>query len=159
MAGHCLSSPSVDSQNLDSLNIESRPVSCIWIRHVFFAFGYFNICLGILGILIPGLPTTVFLLIALWTFSKSSVRFHHWLYHHPTLGRTIRDWRSHKVILPPAKIMAVTLMTASVGVVFITTSGNLGLTMTLAAILSMVALFIVTRPSRVYAVTEATLRS
>ena len=123
------------------------------MRHVIFGFGWFNICLGVLGIFIPGLPTTVFLLIALWAFSKSSVRFHRWLYHHPTLGRTIRDWHQHKVIPLPAKIMALTLMTASVGVVFVTTSGNLGLTTALAAILSMVGIFILTRPSHICAVT------
>ena len=98
------------------------------MRYVIFCFGWFNICLGVLGIFIPGLPTTVFFLTALWAFSKSSVRFHRWLYHHPTLGRTIRDWHQHKVIPLPAKIMALTLMTASIGVVFVTTSWNLGLT-------------------------------
>ncbi len=98
------------------------------MRYVIFCFGWFNICLGVLGIFIPGLPTTVFFLTALWAFSKSSVRFHRWLYHHPTLGRTIRDWHQHKVIPLPAKIMALTLMTASIGVVFVTTSWNFGLT-------------------------------
>ncbi|MDP7456825.1 MAG: YbaN family protein [Alphaproteobacteria bacterium] len=127
------------------------------MRYVIFCFGWFNICLGVLGIFIPGLPTTVFFLTALWAFSKSSVRFHRWLYHHPTLGRTIRDWHQHKVIPLPAKIMALTLMTASIGVVFVTTSWNLGLTTALVVILSMVALFIITRASHLYAVTAAPL--
>jgi len=70
--------------------------------HVLFAFGWLNIFLGFFAIFTPGLPVTLFLLITLWAFSKSSARCRRWLYCHPTLGRTIHDWHQHKVIPLPA---------------------------------------------------------
>jgi uncharacterized membrane protein YbaN (DUF454 family) len=89
--------------------------------------------------LIQSLPIAIFLLIALWAFSKSSARFHRWLYYHLTLVHTIRDWQQHKITPLPAKIMAVTLLTPSVGFIFITTEENFHLAMALAGILSVVA--------------------
>jgi uncharacterized membrane protein YbaN (DUF454 family) len=96
--------------------------------------------------LIQSLPITAFLLTALRAFLISTARFHRWLYYHPTLCRTIRDRQQHKAIPLPVKIMAVTLLTPSVGIIFITTEGNFGLAMTLAAILSAVAFLSIPGP-------------
>ena len=76
------------------------------------------------------MPTTVFLLVALWAFSKSSERFRTWLYDHKHLGPPIRDWHEHRVIPARAKIVALAMMAASL------------------AILVPVAAFILSRPSR-----------
>ncbi len=77
------------------------------------AFGWANVGLGVVGIFVPGLPTTVFLLIAVWAFSKSSERFHVWLWSHPQLGPPIRRWHEHRVIPVRAKVFAAMTMTAS----------------------------------------------
>lgn len=47
--------------------------------------------LGVIGVWVPGLPTTVFILIALWAFSNSSHRLHHWLTHIPILRYAVRE--------------------------------------------------------------------
>ena len=52
------------------------------LRYLLIGFGWFNVALGAIGVVVPGMPTTVFLLIALWAFSKSSERFRTWLYEH-----------------------------------------------------------------------------
>ena len=83
------------------------------LRPFLIAFGWLNVGLGVIGALLPVMPTTVFLLLALRAFSKSSRRFHRWLYTHPTLGRTLRDWHEHRVIPTPAKVLALTMMAAS----------------------------------------------
>ena len=118
------------------------------MRWLMLAFGWANVCLGIVGAFLPGLPTTVFLLIALWSFSKSSIRFHTWLWTHPKFGPSIRDWHTHHVIPRKAKWLAVITMAASFVYVagFIATDWILPAVM--AAVLLPVAIFIVTRASQ-----------
>ena len=62
------------------------------LRYALIGLGWVNVALGAIGIVVPGMPTTVFLLIALWAFSKSSERFRTWLYEHRRLGPPIRAW-------------------------------------------------------------------
>lgn len=58
------------------------------------SLGWICIALGVLGIFLPLMPTTVFLLIAAWCFARSSERFHSWLVAHPHLGPFIHAWQS-----------------------------------------------------------------
>ena len=118
-----------------------------WARWALFAFGWLNIGLGTVGIFIPGLPTTVFLLIALWAFSKSSERFHLWLWNHPRFGKSLQNWHQHRVIPLKAKIMAVSMMSLSYFYLsfFVAESGLIPLIM--SAIMGPSALYVVTRNS------------
>ncbi len=54
-------------------------------KHAYLLLGWTNVGLGIIGAILPVMPTTVFLLIAAWAFSKSSPRWHRWLREHPAL--------------------------------------------------------------------------
>lgn len=117
------------------------------LRPLLLAFGWLNVGLGVIGAVLPVMPTTVFLLIALWAFSKSSRRFHRWLYTHPTLGRTLRDWHEHRVIPTRAKVLALTTMAASLTYVTLAVAQSWTLPAALACVLGAIALFIVTRPS------------
>ncbi len=123
-------------------------VSNCWMRWSLLAFGWANVGLGVVGIFLPGLPTTVFLLIALWAFSRSSLKFHAWLWHHPKLGPPIRDWHMHQVIPMKAKLLAVLTMAGS----FVYIAGFVAvdwvLPLVMAAILVPVATYIVTRNSQ-----------
>ncbi len=121
---------------------------CLPVRYGLLAFGWLNIGLGVLGLVLPVMPTTVFLLIALWAFSKSSLRFHRWLYQHPKLGRTIRAWHAHRVIAVRAKLLAVATMAASLVYVTLFVAESWMLPAVVAAVLVSVSAFILTRPSR-----------
>ncbi len=121
---------------------------CQPVRYGLIAFGWLNVALGVIGLFLPVMPTTIFLLIALWAFSKSSTRFHSWLYTHPTLGVTIRDWHAHRVIPVKAKILAIAVMSASLAYVTLFVAQGWLLPLALAAGLGAVATFILTRPSR-----------
>lgn len=76
------------------------------LRIVFRAMGIGAIGLGILGYLLPGLPGTVFFLIAAWFFAQSSPRFYNWLMNHRIFGRMIRDYRAGRGIPLWVKIYA-----------------------------------------------------
>lgn len=102
--------PCPDAQNAADAQAMT---ACGPLRYCLLAFGLLNVGLGILGAFLPVMPTTVFLLIALWAFSKSSLRFHLWLFNHPILGTTLRNWHRHRVIPLNAKILAWSMMTAS----------------------------------------------
>ncbi len=121
---------------------------CAPVHYGLIAFGWLNIGLGVLGMFLPVMPTTVFLLIALWAFSRSSRRFHRWLYTHPTLGRTLRDWHSHGVIPLRVKILAVSMMTVSLSYITLILTEGWALPLLLGAVLGGVCAFILSRPSR-----------
>jgi uncharacterized membrane protein YbaN (DUF454 family) len=65
--------------------------------------GSISVGLGFLGLFLPLLPTTPFLLLAAFCFSRGSEGMHHWLLSHHTMGPIIRDWNEHRVIRPRIK--------------------------------------------------------
>lgn len=87
------------------------------LRFVYVGVGMLFVGLGALGVVLPGLPTTPFMILAAWMFSKSSARFHAWLWNHRVFGPYIRQWARHRVIPTHAKVMSLTFMTVGLGVV------------------------------------------
>jgi len=116
-------------------------------RHLLQALGWVCVGLGAIGIVLPIMPTTVFLLIALWAFARSSPRLHGWLLENPYFGPYIADWERDRVIPLRAKILAVTMMTGSALWLAFGTSAPLFVVLGVVAILMTVAAYIVTRPS------------
>ncbi len=119
------------------------------MRQLLIAFGWLNVAVGMVGIVVPGLPTTIFLIIALWAFSKSSRRFHDWLYNHPRFGPPLRQWNAHRVIPPKAKGLAVGVMVFSWLIITLYVADDWMLPVAVGATLMAVAAYILTRPSRV----------
>ena len=74
------------------------------------AAGWISLSLGVLGIFLPLLPTTPFVLLAAYCFSKSSQRLHHWLIHQPQLGPMILNWERYGSISKRAKVTATVAM-------------------------------------------------
>ena len=62
-------------------------------RWAWWVLAYASLGLGLVGVFVPGLPTTVFVLIAAWAAARGSDRLHHWLLTHPRFGPSIRDCR------------------------------------------------------------------
>lgn len=115
---------------------------------VLLAFGWINVACGVIGLFLPVWPTTIFLLMAAWAFSKSSPRFHGWLINHRVLGPPVVNWQQRGVIPRACKVLAVAMMSLSVAVVALATSAPGYVPVLMAAILVPVALFVATRPER-----------
>lgn len=81
--------------------------------------GFGFVGLGGLGVVLPGLPTTPFMLLAAWMFSKSSPRFHAWLWHHRVFGPYVRDWARHRVIPMKAKLLSTGVMALGMGIMVV----------------------------------------
>lgn len=75
-------------------------------RHAYLVLGWLCVGLGIIGAFLPLMPTTVFLLIAAWAFSRSSPRWHRWLREHDRFGHLIRGWEEHHAMPARAKRIA-----------------------------------------------------
>ncbi len=114
-------------------------------RHALVAFGWLNVGLGMVGVVLPVMPTTVFLLIALWAFSKSSPRFHDWLYDHPRFGPALQDWRRERAIPLKAKVLALTMMSLSIAWLG-ASSAPIAVVLSVSVGLGGLAVWIVTRP-------------
>lgn len=79
-------------------------------KYFFIGLGFLFIGLGFIGIIIPGIPTTPFLLLSAWFFSKSSSFLENWLINHKIFGPLIRDWNKYKSISRKSKIIAVIII-------------------------------------------------
>ena len=70
--------------------------------------GFISVAIGIVGIVVPGLPTTVFMIVAAWLFSISNPRFEKWLLGLPKIGPAISNFREGLGMPRKAKIFALT---------------------------------------------------
>ncbi|MFX1374766.1 MAG: YbaN family protein [Promethearchaeota archaeon] len=80
------------------------------INSLIFLGGFISLILGVIGIVIPILPTTPFLLLASAAFAKSSKRFHKWLLNNKILGSYIRNYKEGKGMPVKIKVMTLTLL-------------------------------------------------
>jgi len=76
------------------------------MRLIYLACGLAFVAIGGLGIFIPGLPTTVFFIMAAWCFSRSSERLENWVLNLPGIGPTVRAHRAGYGMPRRAKIVA-----------------------------------------------------
>ena len=81
-----------------------------FIRLLLIIAGTFFVALGVLGIFLPLLPTTPFLLLAAACYARSSKRFYHWLLNNKWFGSYIRDYKEKKWIPLKVKIFTVSLL-------------------------------------------------
>lgn len=77
---------------------EMRVLRSPALRAAFIIAGLVAVGFGIVGYIVPGMPGTVFFVIATWLFAQSSPRFYNWVLNHPLFGPLIRDYRAGKGI-------------------------------------------------------------
>ncbi len=117
------------------------------LRHLpWLVLGWTCVALGFVGVVLPILPTTPFLILAAFAFSKSSPRLRRWLIEHNIFGGPIRDWEEKGAIRPRYKVMACTAMALVLGISLMTgVSGTILLIQLIA--MGGAATFILSRPN------------
>lgn len=117
-------------------------------RHFYLLGGHLSLLLGIAGAFLPVLPTTPFLLLSAFLYSKSSPRIHQWLITHPIIGKPIREWEESGVIRLWAKILATVMISFVIILKFQKLQIPDWLKILFSIILIFVLIFIWTRPSK-----------
>ena len=117
-------------------------------RILLLTLGWLCVGLAFIGVFVPGIPTTPFLIVALWAFAQSSKKFHSWLINHKKFGPMLQNWESHKVVPLKAKILMVILQITAVIVIHYSLN-NLLITYSLATLLIIVAWYVISLPSKI----------
>lgn len=116
------------------------------LRPLFFLLGVLMLALGIVGIFVPLMPTTIFLILAAWCFARSSKRAEDWLLNHRRLGPAVRDWRANGAISRKNKGLAVAGISAGFLIFWIAARPGVWVWLFVAAVMLACALFVVSRP-------------
>ena len=117
----------------------SQAEKIAWLTAGWICFG-----IGVVGVVLPGIPTTFPMLLALGCFARGSDRMHDWLMNHPTFGPPLQRWQRDRIMPLKAKIIAVSMMTASL--VYITVFSGLATWIVITTIVFIgIGLFVVLR--------------
>lgn len=87
-----------------------RPLPSKLARVLYGLLAYTSLIIGLIAIVVPGLPTTEFILLAAWAATKSSPRLSAWLENHKLFGPMLHNWRNGKVITRRTKVSATVSM-------------------------------------------------
>jgi uncharacterized membrane protein YbaN (DUF454 family) len=114
-------------------------------RLTWLVIGLLALALGALGVALPLLPTTPFVLVAAVAFARSSDRLHEWLINHDIFGSLIDNWRRHGAISRRAKVVSVVSM-AAILVVSVAIAAPAVVIIIQVVVLGAAAVFILSRP-------------
>lgn len=88
-------------------------------RWLYLLLAWLFLALGVIGIALPVLPTTPFVLLAAWCAARGSTRLHGWLLSHRRFGPVIREWEAHGAVSRRAKRLAIGSMAVSAAVMWL----------------------------------------
>jgi uncharacterized membrane protein YbaN (DUF454 family) len=137
------SSPSADVVLIAALTRRERLRRAFWVT-----LGGVSLLLGIIGIFLPLLPTTPFVLLAAACFARGSERFHAWLVGHHRFGPLVRDWQAYRSIPLRAKCLAIGMMWTSMGATAWLMRGRPLASVTLIAVAAAVTTWMLRLPTR-----------
>ena len=86
------------------------------LRATYLGLGWLCVVSGAIGVVLPGWPTTIWIIVATYFFARSSPRFYNWLMNHRVFGPLVRDWRDGRGMTRRAKRMAVGTIVVTIGI-------------------------------------------
>jgi|TARA_B100001964_G_scaffold142581_1_gene157127 hypothetical protein len=106
------------------------------------------ICLGCayIGVVTPGIPFSIFLVIAAFSFAKSNRKMHDWIMNHKMFGPFLRNWGTYRIFPQKAKYLMIITMLSTLVIMYIAT-GNLNALMWSSAVMALVAIWAWKYPS------------
>ena len=93
-------------------------------KYLWMGLGFLSLGMAYIGVIVPGIPFSVFLVFAAYCFAKSSKKWHDWLYNHKYFGPFLTNWTQKKVFPTWAKYMMIAVMSSSLAFLWFST-GNI----------------------------------
>jgi len=93
-------------------------------KYLWMGLGFLSLGMAYIGVVVPGIPFSVFLVFAAYCFAKSSKKWHDWLYNHKYFGPFLTNWTQKKVFPTWAKYMMIAVMSSSLAFLWFST-GNI----------------------------------
>jgi uncharacterized membrane protein YbaN (DUF454 family) len=118
------------------------------LKWLWFTLAWLSFVIGIIGAFLPILPTTPFLILSAFLFSKSSPKFHAWIMSLPMAGEAVRDWQQNRVINTRAKILCASMILLSFVLIWRSEKIPLVIQILVTVTLASVGTFVVTRKGR-----------
>ena len=91
-------------------------------KYFYMTIGFVCVGLAYIGVVTPGIPFSIFLVIAAWAFAKSSPKMEAWLYNHPWFGKFLTNWNTKRVFPTKGKYAMVIVMSSTLLFTWITTN-------------------------------------
>ncbi|GHC72921.1 YbaN family protein [Limoniibacter endophyticus] len=118
-------------------------------RALFLLLGLLMVAFGVIGAFLPIMPSTIFFIVAVWAFGRSSPKLETWLLDHPRFGPPLLRWQKHGAISPASKRLACAGIAFGYLVFFVTVGPDVWLALVVATFMLGCTVFILTRPSGV----------
>ena len=93
-------------------------------KYIWMGIGFLSLGMAYVGVIVPGIPFSIFLVFAAYCFAKSSKRMHDWLYNHKYFGPFLTNWVQKKVFPTKGKYLMVAVMASTLAFTFYAT-GNI----------------------------------
>jgi hypothetical protein len=119
-----------------------------WLRSVYMVLGFLMLGIGVIGTVLPGIPTTMPIIVAAFFFSKSSQRFDDWMVNHKVFGALVRDWRAGVGFSVRAKWIAITAIAATFTITVVWVVDVLGVRIGLILLAMAISAYILWLPTK-----------
>ena len=90
-------------------------------KYIWMGLGFLSLGMAYVGVILPGIPFSIFLVFAAYCFAKSSKRMHDWLYNHKYFGPFLTNWVQKKVFPTKGKYLMIAVMASSLAFLWFTT--------------------------------------